>query len=149
MKRACRMSHLKTLPTENSTELLKRSRRDLIRKPSKVILYIVFFIGEQLFLPHSMTNVPIVHVCEDSKDKVLDCYHSNPGRPLNCTEEAKEFFQCVEKARQVKGRHINVAFIMYIRMRPSAENSTDKLHPVKLPIGLFMQWHHHYNITTI
>ena len=52
----------------------------------------------------SKTKQPARFVCEESKDKVLDCYHSNPKRPLNCTNEAKEFFICVEQARRVRGR---------------------------------------------
>lgn len=43
-------------------------------------------------------------VCEDCKNKVLDCYRSNPGRPLNCSTEAKEYAECIERARKVRGR---------------------------------------------
>ena len=40
-------------------------------------------------------------VCEQSKDRVLKCYHGNPDHTLNCSSEAKEYMECVEKARQV------------------------------------------------
>ena len=66
-----------------------------------VATVIVVFI----FTHSRRTRQPSKLICEDSKDKVLDCYHSNPGRPLNCTNEAKEFFECVEQARRVRGRH--------------------------------------------
>ena len=39
-------------------------------------------------------------VCEQSKDSVLKCYHGNPEHTLNCSIEAKEYMECVEKARQ-------------------------------------------------
>ena len=40
-------------------------------------------------------------VCEQSKERVLKCYHGNPDHTLNCSSEAKEYMECVEKARQV------------------------------------------------
>ena len=40
-------------------------------------------------------------MCEQSKDKVLKCYYGNPDHTLNCSIEAKEYMECVEKARQV------------------------------------------------
>ena len=42
----------------------------------------------------------IVPVCEACKDRVLDCYHSNPTRALNCSREVKQYTECVEKARK-------------------------------------------------
>lgn len=61
-------------------------------------------LNELVPISCSKTKQSIVPVCEDCKDRVLDCYHSNPGRPLNCTNEAKEYFECVERARQVWDR---------------------------------------------
>ena len=40
-------------------------------------------------------------VCEDRRNEVLQCYHSNPGKPLMCSKEVKAFTLCVEQARQV------------------------------------------------
>jgi coiled-coil-helix-coiled-coil-helix domain-containing protein 3 len=40
-------------------------------------------------------------VCEDKRNNVLQCYHSNPGKPLLCSQEVKAFTSCVERARQV------------------------------------------------
>lgn len=43
----------------------------------------------------------LVPVSEESKEKVLNCYLSNPKRTLNCSAEVRQYTQCVEKARQV------------------------------------------------
>ena len=40
-------------------------------------------------------------VCEDKRNEVLQCYHSNPDRPLLCNQQVEAFTCCVERARQV------------------------------------------------
>ena len=57
-----------------------------------------------LLLYTCRTQQSLEPVCEDCKNKVLDCYRSNPGKSLNCSAEAKEYAECVERARQVRGR---------------------------------------------
>ena len=42
-------------------------------------------------------------VCEEHKDRVLDCYRSKPSRVLECSSEVKEYMECVERAKKVLG----------------------------------------------
>ena len=53
-------------------------------------------------------------MCEQSKDRVLKCYHGNPDHTLNCSIEAKEYMECVEKARQVGWSGVLGVYLRYI-----------------------------------
>ena len=59
-------------------------------------LHIVFSSLNSATSLHSM-----LPVCEECRDKVLDCYRSNPGRTLHCSSEVHAYAECVEKARKV------------------------------------------------
>ncbi|KAL5517772.1 hypothetical protein EMCRGX_G003386 [Ephydatia muelleri] len=47
------------------------------------------------------TGVTLVdRECEGDRNSVLNCYRSHPGKPLDCAEEVKAYFQCVGKLRK-------------------------------------------------
>ena len=106
------------------------------------------------FADRRKTQLSPKPVCEDSKNKVLECYRSNPGRTLNCSAEAKEFAECVEQARQVRGRQYRHKMVNYYFCVPIYR---EYWNPVGLKnewtvlVCIFMQLHHHYiiNLTTV
>lgn len=39
-------------------------------------------------------------VCQEAEQKVLNCYIINKSQPLKCSNEVKEYSQCVKKIRK-------------------------------------------------
>jgi hypothetical protein len=39
-------------------------------------------------------------ICPEIEGKVLDCYTANPSKPLNCSQQVKEFVGCVNVAKR-------------------------------------------------
>ena len=105
-----RIRRWKNCLVENLTRQPMKSERNLNRK---LVSIIAIDVTDNLFLHCRRTKEAIVPVCEKFKDQVLDCYHSNTGRPLNCSTEAKEYFKCVEQARQVRGRQSNSLYKLF------------------------------------
>lgn len=50
---------------------------------------------EQKFLTQTFSPI-----CQDKQQSVLDCYRKNPGKPILCSSEVKNFLSCVNDTRQ-------------------------------------------------